>query len=215
MTYIRRHTIGLIGLVLGLVATGAPPAGASMRTQPEQNPDWPCIQRLVPEIAPGMIWRGPPLESVERSDPDRAIEELAGELAARRVPIEEARQHIEAFAQELDPAHKDEALTRLFAETLEIINRDRASIIDGIKRFARQQRALSDEIEQMDAALRELKGNGSGEQQARRATLEEQREWSVRIFDERENSLTYLCEQPVLLEQRAFALARDIAGSLN
>lgn len=160
MSDMRRHTIGFFGVLLGLTVaaqTGAPPAGASMRHRPEQNPDWPCVQRLVPEIAPGMIWRGPPIEAVDRSDRERVIEELAGELAARRVPIEEARERVGAFAAELDPADTDEELTRLFAETLEIINRDRASIITGIKRFARQQRDLSDEIERIDAALRELK----------------------------------------------------------
>ena len=36
------------------------------------------------------------------------------------------------------------------------------------------------------------------------------READLRIFDEREKSMTYLCEQPVLLEQRAFALGRTI-----
>jgi len=214
----HRHTIGCIGLLLGLVmvaGTGALPAGASMRHQPEKNPDWPCVQRLVPEIAPGMIWTGPPIGSVDRSRRDRAIEDLAGELAARRVPVEDARELIDQFAGSLDPADKDQALTRLFAETLEIINRDRASIIAGIKRFARQQRQLSDKIEQINATLRDLEKDGAGDAEARRATLEEQREWSVRIFDEREASLTYLCEQPVLLEQRAFALARAIAGHLD
>ena len=218
MTYSRTPTIGLIGLVLGLAVlaeSSAPPAGASVRGLPEQNPDWPCVQRLVPKVAPGMIWTGPPIESVDRAERAPKIEELASGLAARRVPIEDARQRVGAFAETVDPADRDEALTGLFAETLEIINRDRASIIAGIKRFARQQRGLSEEIERIDAALRELAGDGTGEQQARQATLEEQRRWSVRIFDEREASLTYLCEQPVLLEQRAFALAREIAGHLN
>jgi len=214
----RVHTIGCLGVLLGLImvaGTGALPAGASMRHQPEQNPDWPCVQRLVPEIAPGMIWPGPPLVSVDRSQRDRALEELAGELAARRVPMEDARERIDRFAGSLDPADRKEALTRLFAETLEIINRDRASIIAGIKRFTRQQRQLSDEIAQINATLRDLEKDGAGDAEARRATLEEQRAWSVRIFDEREASLTYLCEQPVLLEQRAFALARAIAGHLD
>lgn len=182
----------------------------------QSDPDWPCIQRLVPEIAPGMIWAGPPIDAVDRSENAPVIEEIASELAARRVPIEDARRRIDEFAEALDPADRNEELTRLFAETLEIINRDRVSIIDGIKRFARQQHGLSEKIERIDAALREVKkGEGSSEQQARQDTLEEERDWSVRIFDEREDSLTYLCEQPVLLEQRAFALAREIAGHLN
>jgi len=33
-------------------------------------------------------------------------------------------------------------------------------------------------------------------------------EWDTRIFEERQQSLTYVCETPVLLEKRAFTLAR-------
>ena len=39
--------------------------------------------------------------------------------------------------------------------------------------------------------------------------------WDIRVFEDRRSSLGYLCEQPVLLEQRAFALARTIAGHLE
>jgi len=42
------------------------------------------------------------------------------------------------------------------------------------------------------------------------ADLEELLSWDLRIFEERNRSMTYLCEQPVLLEQRAFALGRTI-----
>jgi hypothetical protein len=107
----------------------------------------------------------------------------------------------------------------LFAGVLDTINRERSEIISGIKRFARRQRALSGEIAEVNAALRELEreeGGGAAEERAaRRREIEERRDWSVRIFDEREGSLTYLCEQPVLLDQRAFALARGIAAHLG
>jgi hypothetical protein len=36
--------------------------------------------------------------------------------------------------------------------------------------------------------------------------------WDTRIFRERSQSLTYVCETPVLLERRAFELARALAG---
>ena len=32
--------------------------------------------------------------------------------------------------------------------------------------------------------------------------------WQTRVFDERRQSLTYVCEVPVLIEQRMFALGR-------
>ena len=39
-------------------------------------------------------------------------------------------------------------------------------------------------------------------------------DWDQRIFTERQQSLTYVCETPVILEQRAFALGRIIAAQV-
>jgi hypothetical protein len=175
-----------------------------------EDPDWPCIQRLVPKIAPAVIWPGPPIEQVNGPANPR-IGELAGELSARRVPMEEATAQIEAFAASLDDAQKNEQLTKLFVLTLEIINNDRSSIIDGIKKYARGQRTLAETINDKNELLIDL----PKDQVLERETLVAERDWDVRIYDDRARSLTYLCEQPVLLEQRAFALARAIAGHLE
>lgn len=77
-----------IGILLGhCLFSMAGPAAAQ-----EADPDWPCVQRLLPEIAGGMVWAGPPLDEAEPPKDDRMIGTLAGELAARRVPIEEAER---------------------------------------------------------------------------------------------------------------------------
>jgi hypothetical protein len=187
-------------------AAGAGPAAAATG----ENPDWPCVQRLVPEIAPAVIWAGPPLDSIDlESSP--ATEQLAGELAARRVPLAKAEEHVDAFAATLAPERKDEQLTTLFARTLEIINRDRTSIIEAIKKYARGERALAENITEKNERLSEL----PADQVLERDALIAERDWDIRIYDDRRASLTYLCEQPVLLEQRAFALARTIAGHLE
>jgi hypothetical protein len=184
---------------------GAPAAAAT-----GEDPDWPCIQRLVPEIAPAVIWPGPPIDQVD--GPENPItEELARELAARRVPLDEATARVEEFAATLADEQKDEQLTRLFARMLEIINSDRSSIIRGIKEYARGQRALAETINEKNERLIEL----PKDEVLERETLIAERDWDVRIYDDRARSLTYLCEQPVLLEQRAFALARAIAGHLE
>lgn len=199
---------GCLAVALSLVWLS--PAGA------QTDSDWPCIQALVPEVSGGMIWTGPPLdEAAEDRDADPAVSDLAARLAARTTPMQEARADVEAFADSLGPETRDEELTRLFAGVLETINRERASVIRGIKRFSREQRDLGERIVETGAALRELGANGTPEQEARRQELEQQRQWSIRVHDERENSLAYLCEQPVLLEQRAFALGREIAGYLD
>ncbi|HLT03262.1 MAG TPA: hypothetical protein VK001_13845 [Geminicoccaceae bacterium] len=194
-------TLCAVAVLLG--ATGLGDAG---RAATGEDPDWPCIQRLVPKIAPAVIWPGPPIEEVN-GPADPQISALARELAARRVPIDEAKAQIEEFAASLPDEQKNEQLTRLFVRTLEIINGDRSSIIDGIKEYARGQRALAERINQKNERLIEM----PKDQVLERETLIAERDWDVRIYDDRAQSLTYLCEQPILLEQRAFELARAIA----
>jgi len=204
----------LVWFSLVLASAGAAPAVAQRATT-QQDPDWPCNQVLVPRIASAQVWTGPPVEPVARAwRDDPAVRELALELAARRTPLEAAQERIAEFAAGLEPERKDERLTALFAGVLETINSDRASLIAGIKRFTAKQRGLSEQIQQANARLREL-DTDTAEKQAQQAALLEERNWATRIFDERESSLTYLCEQPVLLERRAFALARDIAAELE
>ena len=172
--------------------------------------------RLAVHPAPGPADRagrdldGPPIEQVNGPANPR-IDELAGEPAARRVPMDEATAQIEAFAASLDDAQKNEQLIKLFVRTLEIINNDRSSIIEGIKEYARGQRTLAQSINAKNERLIDL----PKDQVLERDALVAERDWDVRIYDDRARSLTYLCEQPVLLDQRAFALARAIAEHLE
>lgn len=185
----------LLGLAL-VTSSGAAVAAAS------DDPDWPCIQRLVPRITAAQVWAGPELGAWEG---DLAVDRLASRLAARRTPLDETEKLIEDFAEAQPKEAVNAKLSALMGRTLEIINRDRASIIAGIKRFAGRQRALAERIREARATLQD-----TAQSAALESDLAEQLSWDLRIFDERERSMTYLCEQPVLLEQRAFALGRTI-----
>jgi len=44
-----------------------------------------------------------------------------------------------------------------------------------------------------------------------RDELNEQIDWDTRIYEEREQSLRYVCETPVLLEQRLFQIGRHVS----
>ncbi len=177
----------------------------------DADPDWPCVQRLLPEIAGGMIWPGPSLDQASPENDEKSLQALAAELAARRVPLEEAERQVDAFVASLTDTDKPSHLTHLFKAALGIINRDRASIISGIKKFSRGQRTLADKITEKNLELESIDRS----EILKRDTLTAERDWDIRIFEDRRRSLTYLCEQPVLLEQRAFALARSIAGHLQ
>ncbi len=196
-------------LAVCMIVAGAPAWAAAT------EPDWPCVQRLVPQVSAGMVWAGPPLDEVPdwRTDPD--VSKLAAALSRRALPMSEAEGRVEAFA-DAQGADKDRRLTMLFEGILETINAERSSVIDGIRRYARRQQALAARIEATLAEIDALPHEGgSSEQEARRLELTERNVWDSRIYEERERSLVYLCETPVLLEQRVFALARAIQNLLD
>ena len=95
------------------------------------------------------------------------------------------------------------------------INRDRGSIIAGIQRYARRQTALAELIAQQTVEINRLIRDDDQAQKARLDELREKQTWDTRIYEERERSLTYICQQPVILEQRIFALAREIMAHLD
>jgi hypothetical protein len=201
---------------LALALFFAPSLAGAPGLAAEKDPDWPCIQRKVPTISAGQVWAGPPLEGVGESwREDAAVADLAHLLASRRTGEEEAARKIDAFASAA-AADKDRRLTLLFAAVLSTINAERGQIIAGIGRYARRQRALAEKIGAQASELSRLpETDGTDEQIARREELLEIQAWDSRIFQERERSLTYVCELPVLLEKRAFALGREIADRLG
>lgn len=103
----------------------------------------------------------------------------------------------------------------LFAGILDRVNAERNTVINGIKRYAHRQQELASRIESTLAELDDLPDNGTPEQEARRRELSERNIWDTRIYEERERSLSYICETPVMLEQRVFALGRTIQNFLE
>lgn len=191
-------------------------AGSAWAADPG-NPDWPCVQRKVPTISAGMVWAGPPIAEQDRSWRDDAARlGLVEELAARRLPLEEAYRRIDEHAASLG-VEKTKELSLLFTGLLQTINAERSEIIGGIERYARKQKALASEIRAKTNKLNALlnKAELAEAEREELKQLEEQLNWESRIFDEREQSLTYVCESPVLLEQRLFALARHIMQHLE
>ena len=195
----------LITLAALLVATG--PALAATGT----DPGWPCIQRKQPHLSLGQVWTGPqPDEQINRLARDPQIDRLAARLEQRRLPLEQAEAEIAAFAQEADDAR----LTALMVAIFDKIEPDRSALIEGIARYGRGQAALAQRIEARRATMAELEQADPPDFDAIDAA-EEALDWDQRIFTERQQSLTYVCETPVILEQRVFALGRAIASHLG
>jgi hypothetical protein len=177
---------------------------------PPVDEDWPCQQRKTGAISRAAIWAGP--EAFGRWDDDSQVAALARKLASRRTPLDEAGPLIDAFAKEAG-ADKDKRLTLLFDGTLDLINGERNKVMAAIVRYARGQKALAAKVrEDADKAADAEEGNITAPDALEKAHPE--LKWDKRIFDDRAQALTYVCESPVLLEKRAFALARAIQEKL-
>ena len=175
--------------------------------------DWPCIQREMPQISAGMVWTGGtinPDDTGWTSEPRVAAMVL--DVTSRRKAVEEAVAIIDEFAGGLKE-DRPRLLTALFAGTYQRINAERTQIMAGIKRYARKQAALAELIKARSIQRAELSRTASPTDEDRRklAELQEQITWDTRIYEERDQSLRYVCEVPVLLEQRLFQIGRHIA----
>jgi len=200
-----------MALVLAAVLAAAPAAGASF-----DDPSWPCVQRKVVHLSWGMMWTGMPIDDALgdwRDDPE--IRRLAPVLALRRTPMDRAESLIARFAEDLDTA-RDRRLALLFKGAFSLIDRERAEIVGGIGRYAEKQTSLAASIDTMRTDLARLEAIESPDfdQQDRIEELRDTIKWNTRIYDERRQSLTHVCESPVILEKRAFSLARAIMAHL-
>lgn len=190
-----------------IIAIAAGPALAASGT----DPTWPCIQRKQPHLSLGQVWAGPvPDEETAKLVKDPEIADLADMLEQRRLPLEEAEAEIAEFAKQADAS----GLTALMVAIFERIEPERSAIIAGIARYGESQVALSKKIEARRARMAELESAENPDFDAIDAE-EEALDWDQRIFIERQQSLTYVCETPVLLEQRAFALGRALSGHID
>jgi len=195
----------MIRAVLLSLAMAAPAIAAG-----PPDPDWPCIQRRQPQLSLAQIWGGPPpdqaaLELAETPE----IQRVAQAIALRRMPMPEAEAAIAAFAETQDAT----GLVALFAATLDQINETRDRVMAGITRYAHNQEALDGRIEELRHQFLALEA-AEDQDFDRMDAVETELDWSTRIFQDRQQSLTYVCETPVILEQRAFALGRAVAGHL-
>ncbi|MDO5704380.1 MAG: hypothetical protein Q4G49_04810 [Paracoccus sp. (in: a-proteobacteria)] len=193
---------------LALIAVLLAPAA---QAQPAHDATWPCIQRKQPTLSLGQVWTGPaPDESVQALARDPAIRTLAAQLKLRRLPMEQAETLIADFAADADDAH----LTALMQATFDLIQPERAAMIEGIARYGLKQVQLTEQINTRRTRMTELEAAENPDFDA----IDEQEkalDWDERIFNERGQSLTYVCETPVIMEQRAFAIGRAIAAHLD
>ncbi|MGH8513461.1 MAG: hypothetical protein ACREV8_05885 [Gammaproteobacteria bacterium] len=194
-------------IILTVTLEAAPVAAAAPKADSPES-DWPCRQILVSRLSLAAVWSGPSIEGLAWRN-DQAVADIVARLAARRTPLEVAERAIADFAQS-QGASKTKKLLSVFAGLFETLSDERTQVIEGLLRFGAKQKELAAKIRSEKA----LPQNGRGKEPPRASrdaeTAARDLEWDLRVFDERRQSLTYVCETPALIEQRLFALDRVI-----
>ena len=193
---------------LALCAMAAPAAAAP-------HGDWPCIQPRVEQLSVATFWAGPPVEEAAKTWREKPeIANLVTNVVSRRIPVEDAEKMIADFAGN----HKGDkdAMTLVFAGSFTELNTLRTQIVHGIERFSRTMRSLSEDLNKARAELNSIAAapEKTEQQRARIQELQTRVQWNTRLHNERQNTLRYVCETPVILEQRIFAIARAVQNEM-
>ena len=144
----------------------------------------------------------------------RAVTELVEEVAQRRIPIAEAQQTIRDFVPQLEPGEKAKRLSMLARGLFDHMNAERSQVISGIGRYARGQAEIAARLRKEASQLGELQMKPDTDI-AKVQDMTDRLNWETRIFEERVQSLTFVCEVPTLIEQRLYALSKTIAEELT
>ena len=199
-----------VAALIALIGLAAPAEAQRAAMGP---PDWPCVQRLVPEIAWGTIWTGPSLDELDAewwSDPE--IGRTVRVAGARDTSEEEALERVRSFAGSIEEDRK-EKLTLLFAGLFEIITRERTQTIEAIMRYSRGQVARLERVGEIVDSLEEARRDPDADRDEIEQ-LEQELHWERRVFEDRQGSLRALCLQPYLLEERLSRLVRTIRAEI-
>lgn len=191
------------------VAVALTIGATSVNSADFSDPTWPCIQRKVEKLSLGIMWPHP----VPESDADANGTDLATKLALRRVDLDQSKALIESYVSN-HPDSNTATLGQIFRVAFERIGRDRSAIIDGIAKYAGKQTALSKQIDDVRVEMSTLMKAAEPDFDKVDA-LEEQLDWDERIYRDRAQSLVYVCETPVILEKRAYAIAQMLLDSVE
>lgn len=182
-------------------------------TKPAAAVKWPCVQPKVASISAGTIWSGPDIAQGKDWDQDNDLAALAQKLAARRTTIEEIEPLVAEFAKKAGN-DKDKQLTKLFVGVLDIINSNRDKILQGIMRYAQGQERLAERMRDEADKISQLQDEATGNSGIAAEQKNKEFSWDKRIFQERKQALSFVCETPSLLERRVYQIGKIIQAQL-
>jgi len=196
-------------LIAALTGTSLP---LSAQEQPQA---WPCAQIFVPEVSASVLWAGPSMEDLQpqawRSD--KATASLVRGITSQAADPATVETLVSTYVKSLAGDQKDQKLTLAFFGVLAVLNLRRTKYMNGILRFSRQQSARAKVIDKGLAELLNLKAANGPDEKVN--DLENKLTWQQRMFDDRERSIQFLCEQPVNVEVVMADLARTLSYELD
>lgn len=193
-------TSGLFrGTVLSLaLAIGAGPVAAVDYS----DPTWPCIQRKVENLSVGLMWPHPLPETMDVAP----YADIIDTLSLRRLSEDELAAVIDTYMA-ANPDTDLDTLGIIFNGVFEKLGSLRRELIAGIERYSEQQIALAQKIDAQHTEMAQLEAQDEPDFD-RIDEIEAVVDWDERIYEDRVQALTYVCETPVLIEKRLYALAQ-------
>ncbi|RWA67762.1 MAG: hypothetical protein E5X49_08815 [Mesorhizobium sp.] len=178
------------------------------------DPDWPCVQRKVPQLSLGQVWNGPELPPAAKDwAEDPSVSALVEEVAARRLPIADAQKKISDFAASLPAEQLAPKMTMLVQGMFDHMDAERSHVISGISRYAHKQLEMAAALREQASDVDQLRAKPDADQdEVERRT--DQLNFATRIFNERVQSLTYVCDVPTIIEQRLYQLSKTVSETL-
>jgi hypothetical protein len=199
-------------LVISLALGFAPRTVA--QTGVKVDPDWPCQQIKTPTFSLASVWAGPELDLNSQSwRKEGDVADLTAKMAQRRIPVPEVESAIADFKAKAG-ADADSKLLAAFAGAFEDLSQQRSQVLEGLDRFGHKQRALADRIRAENAAAQDSSDQNREGQALPGGDSQEQLQWDIRVFDDRRQTISYVCEVPTLIEQRIGEIARAVQKAL-
>ena len=199
-------------VAMAIVVPLTPQAAAQPRAT--ADPDWPCQQIKTPTFSLASIWAGPQLDLDSQSWRNESdVADLKAQMAQRRVPMADVETAIAGFKAKVGP-DGDAKLLRAFAAAFADLSQQRSQIIDGLDRIGRRQKALADRIRAENEAVQKSSDADRSSEAAPGVDSQERLLWDLRIFNDRRQTVTYVCEVPTMIEQRIGEIARAVQKAL-
>ena len=170
--------------------------------QKGKQPAPPPREVTLADLVPGDAW-----------SKDQTVHDLVLRLAGRRTSLADAEKEAAQFIVGTE-AEKQQKAKLLFAGLFATLGRERDDVMAGIERFSQRQQQLREKI---TAELTNLRAqqDAASQEPATADQLSDQITWDTRIFDERRQTISYVCEVPSTIERRLFTLARAIQQKLD